>query len=505
VRFVDGGPGDDGEEDGGGAVGLPPEPPTILAPTEGDVIRDVSGTTVAAGGYSEPDGDALAATEFEVWDVVDGARVERIWRGEVDGASDPAARSLPEGTFEGSHRDQGRLGWDDPYAIRARFVDARGARSDWSAEVFFRTDLESWDIYDTERVPEFHLDVDAAGWAELWTHEACTANPYVRASFTYEGEVYDCVGVRLKGCVGSFRSLDRKAGFKIKFNFEECDVEQRFHGLRGLTLNNGVQDSTALHQTLGYEYFRAAGVPAPRANSANLTVNGELWGLYANVESYNVDFIEQWFDDSTGDLYEQGCGDLWDGAEDCYDLETNEDAPEGRDDLEEMIDFLNYEPDGTWYTNIRQYVDYDQFLTFSAIESILNHWDGYTYAPNNFRIYHDPTTDLFTFIPSGIDQTYLGDIDFYGEGLWGPRPLMGRRCMDSAECTADFTAALEAVVVLLEEIDQGPRAQRLYDVIAPSVLADPRKEYDRFWFNQSYQNLLDWIAARPDTARLQLP
>jgi len=330
----------------------------------------------------------------------------------------------------------------------------------------------------------------------------------VPGTFRYEDESY-CVGIRLKGSYGSFRQLDRKAAFKVKFNFDDCgDPEQRFHGLRNLTLNNAVQDSTNLHQTLGYEYFRAAGVPSPRASSVNVHVNDELWGLYANVETTNVDFVEQWFADDTGDVYEGACGDFWDGSEACFDLETNEELPEGRDDLEEMIDVLNYAPAATWYTDIQDYVDYDEFLTFSAIESILNHWDGYTYAPNNFRIYHDPTTDLFTFIPSGIDQIYSSDgfdVDFFGEGLWGPRPLMGARCMDDPLCTQDFIQRLRDMIDLFESLDQRARAQHVFDVVAQSTFDDPRKEYDRNWFLFSYDRMLDWMSARPDAARAQLP
>ncbi|MBI2892320.1 MAG: CotH kinase family protein [Deltaproteobacteria bacterium] len=484
----------------------PPDRPSLVVPRAEAIVREVADLDLMVAGYSDPDGDGWAATEVEVRDVEDGEPTERVWAARIEAPADPLRARLSQGTFEGSHADRARLGWDDPYVARVRHVDARGAASDWSDDVPFRTDLESWDVYDPSRVPTFRLAIPGDSWTALATQRLDGPREYVLGTFAMDGEDTEyCVGIRLKGSIGSFRGLDGKAAFKVKFNHDDCGEQaERFHGLRNLTLNNGVQDQTSLHQTLGYEYFRAADVPAPRANGANVWVNGELWGLYANVESYTPELLEQWFDDASGDLYEGACGDFWDGSEWCFDLDTNEEAPEGTDDLAELIDIVNFAPDETWYDEIREIVDYDRFLTFSAIESILNHWDGYTYAPNNFRIYHDPSTDLFTFIPSGLDQVFLGDIDFWGDGLWGPRPIMGRRCLENPDCRDDFAGRLEEMVTLFEDLDQGRRAQELYDIVAPSVLADPRKEYDRFGFFSAIRGLQDWIEARPKTARAQL-
>ncbi len=500
----DGGPDAAGEADAAGDQ-TPPDRPRLIAPAADAVVRDALDLRLVSSGYADRDGDPHAATEVEVWDIVDGALVERVWSVRVEPPDDLFTVRLSQGVFEGSHADRGQLGWDDPYAARLRHVDARGAASEWSESLLFRTDVEWWDVYDTSRVPIFRLGIPPESWAVLATETLPSERVTVAGTFGYEDEEY-CVGVRLKGSVGSFRGIDGKAAFKVRFGWDGCGgAARRFHGLRSLTLNNAVQDSTNLHQTLGYELFRAADVPAPLANSVELWVNDELWGSYANVESYTPEMIGRWFDDTSGDVYEGACGDFWDGAEVCFDLDTNEEAPEGQDDLAEMIDVINYAPDETWYEDIRAVVDYDRFLTFSALESILAHWDGYTYAPNNFRLYHDPSTDLFTFLPSGIDQIFVGDVDFWGEGLWGPRPIMGGRCIHDTVCAADFATRLEEMVALFEAEGLGVRAQELYDVVAAGVLADPRKEYDRAWFYTSVREMQAWIAARPETARAQLP
>ena len=40
--------------------------------------------------------------------------------------------------------------------------------------------------------------------------------------------------------------------------------------------------------------------PAPKANFVKLVINGENWGIYANVQQLNSDFIKEWFDDDEG-------------------------------------------------------------------------------------------------------------------------------------------------------------------------------------------------------------
>jgi len=42
-----------------------------------------------------------------------------------------------------------------------------------------------------------------------------------------------------------------------------------------------------------------------------------------------------------------------------------------------------------------QILNIDSYITFTALESILAHWDGYNFNRNNYRFYHDVTTKKF--------------------------------------------------------------------------------------------------------------
>jgi hypothetical protein len=51
-------------------------------------------------------------------------------------------------------------------------------------------------------------------------------------------------------------------------------------------------------------------------------------------------------------------------------------------------------------------LDVDRFVSFTAMEILTGHWDGYATHTNNYRIYHDPTSDKMVFIPHGLDWAF---------------------------------------------------------------------------------------------------
>jgi spore coat protein CotH len=56
-------------------------------------------------------------------------------------------------------------------------------------------------------------------------------------------------------------------------------------------------------------------------------------------------------------------------------------------------------------------LDLDRFVTFMAMETLSGHRDGYCLARNNYRLYHEPVSNRFVFLPDGMDQLF-GRADF---------------------------------------------------------------------------------------------
>jgi spore coat protein CotH len=266
--------------------------------------------------------------------------------------------------------------------------------------------------------------------------------------------------------------------------------------------------------------FRAAGLPAPRCNSALVYVNDDFFGVYANIEAEDKTFLRRWFQSDDGNLYEEGQVDFVPGAEAKFNLETNETAND-RSDLANLIAvFQGAEPE-TYLEDLGEALDTEHFLRFTAAEAAVNQWDMYSYTmfyPNNFRIYHDPTTSRFVFLPWGMDMSMKPfrdstrkHIEVFGLVHRGDRPqnpvttgLLFQRCLESTSCRARYAEVVAEIVDVYEQADLETLARRYKEQITPHVEADPRKEYTDAEFERGYESLLGTIRERPAAMRAEL-
>jgi hypothetical protein len=159
-------------------------------------------------------------------------------------------------------------------------------------------------------------------------------------------------------------------------------------------------------------------------------------------------------------------------------------------------------PTGSFYPEITEIVDFESIVSMWAVEAIMNHWDGFIYqVRNNYRIYHEPMTDKWSVIPSGVDQTFTTSND---RSAFSVSSIVARRCFEEAECKAAFAAKLVATLEVFEASDFGAKAAAIRDRIATEVQNDPRKP-------GTYQNFLDkvtetitFVTNRPATIRADL-
>ena len=214
--------------------------------------------------------------------------------------------------------------------------------------------------------------------------------------------IYTNVGLHLKGSAGSFRQIDDpKPAFTLSLN--QFNIEQRFHGLRKIHLNNSVQDASYLNELLAGELFRAANVPATRVAHAMVTLNGKrLQGLYVLKEGFTKDFLALFFKKTNGNLYDMDPGreiteklkkDMGDGPNDWSDLKALVDATKEQD------------PSKRWEA-LGRVLDLDRFVAFMVMEVMTCHWDGYCLGRNNFRVYADRDSNKILFFPHGTDQMF---------------------------------------------------------------------------------------------------
>lgn len=234
------------------------------------------------------------------------------------------------------------------------------------------------------------------------THDYLDSPTYRRASvkITYAGgkkyTVLHNVGVRLKGA--TTRKF-QKASFKIKF--DAFIKDQRFKGLKRLTLNAMMTDPSQVHEVTSYRLFRAAGVPAPRAGFARVSIDGSYIGLYLNLESIDSKMLKRWFPNTEH---------VYSGPRPC-DLTPNNScylSNTGTTDRSDVLKAggLHVLSGSAWWRELNKRTDIDRLMSFLATEIFLSHWDGYGDFMRNNHYVHFDKAGKFTFIPWGTDQTF---------------------------------------------------------------------------------------------------
>jgi hypothetical protein len=504
---------------------LPPATPQILSPAASVVGVIPEELVLRSSAFQDADGNAHASSEFEIWRASGGRLTSRVWYAALAGAR--LETRLAEGVFTSAAAGAGLAPWTD-YAVRVRYRDDASCprASDWSPAVAFRTDDGSAYLFDPTQVRSFYLDIPPESWLAI-NAEAVPSGcvPIERShysgSLTFEGLKLEGIGVHAKGGCGSARDLSGKAAFNLNLSWDDpavpgCPAERRLYGEKHFTFNNMVQDPSMAHETLGYAYYRALGLPTPRVSHVRLYVNDQYWGVYLLLESFDRRFLARRFADNRGMAYQGSyfCdlipANLPTGAgASCFSPEFDVsacDTVQPGDDptdfslLRQLVAQIEALPPGGFYPAVESFFSFDTFLTQWAADSVLSHWDGCEFwTLTNYRIYHDPLSDKWTLIQTGLDQALRDDVDPFNVGA-----VLARRCLKEPACEAAFVAHLRAALTVFETMDLEAEAQRLHSRILPDVLADPRKGYGEATFVQAHADLLAWIHARPALVRQHL-
>jgi hypothetical protein len=505
-----------------------PAAPEVRSPAAGLVDAGDPDFAIAGSAYSSPGGSPHAATEIEIWRMAAGEPVERVWTAHLEAPAELTRAGLADGTFEGSAGLGGALPEWIEHVVRIRYQSECGAWSEWSADRTFKTDDGSSALFDPDVIRVVELEIPPESWTGI-DAQAVGPWPYVpdrdyyTGTLRFEGQAFEGVGIRVKGGCGSSRNLTGKAGFKVNLAWDDpavagCPEDRRLHGQKHLTLNNAVQDPSFEREYLGYLLYRAFGVPAPRTAWVRLKVNGEDWGLYVHVESFDRRFLSRWFPSEDGMMYEGGpfCDLVPEqvpptGGEECFDMEfsTSEcDQVEAGEDptdwalLGELAGQIRALPEGSFYPDASSFLDSDEFLASFAVTAVIADWDGYEYGNiNNYRVYHEPSAGTWALIQSGIDNSFDSQPAF---DFWPVTAVLAQRCLAEEDCAAAFAGKVRDANALLERLELGAEAERVHALIWPDIMSDPRKEVSNEQSEAAHQSLVSWIAGRPEAVRASL-
>lgn len=157
-------------------------------------------------------------------------------------------------------------------------------------------------LFDTSYVHTIDIAISDEDWADL--RENPLEKTKYKVNVTIDSETIDEASFATKGntSLSSVASKEDSNRYSFKINFGKYVEDQTYRGLDKLNLNNMYADATYMKDYLSYEIFRAMGVDAPLTSYVQLSINGEVLGLYLAIEDVDDSYLER-VHDGEGELY----------------------------------------------------------------------------------------------------------------------------------------------------------------------------------------------------------
>ena len=342
-----------------------------------------------------------------------------------------------------------------------------------------------------DALPALELLVSPASLAAL------EANPrvYAPADLKFDGRVYGPIGVRVKG-QDTFQPFSQKPSLRI--NIDEYVGRAKFFGLDDLTLNNMASDRSMMHERLAYMVARAMGMRASRATHATLRVNGQLYGLYANVETVKSHMVARWFADASGPLFESEGADYIPSQVSLFEHES---GPDDRTLIAATAQAMTLTDPDQAMAAAAAYVDVARFQQLWAVFSVIGQFDSLPVYTDDYFLYADPQSMRLHFMPWGMDETWSSG----SYNVTMVNSILGRTCKASPACFQAYVDRTWQILGMVEAMDLIAEVDRVAGQIAPMVAADPRRPYTLEEVQAGQQSIRYFINGRRAKLAEMLP
>ncbi|MCB0706228.1 MAG: CotH kinase family protein [Saprospiraceae bacterium] len=263
--------------------------------------------------------------------------------------------------------------------------------------LFAQSDIAE-DFYNTDKIQQIDISFAQNNWQYLLDSLRVNGDGLLLADVRINGVKYEYCGVRFRGSK-SFQPEGKRNGLYIKLN--HINKEQNIDGNKSIKLSNSLRDPSMVREVLSYEIARQY-MPAPRANYAQITINGSPYALLVNVEPIADEFLDRNFGSSNGALYKAKGFDQYTNYPktclqnifgslahetdvNCYFYNWEMKTDGGWGDLIELTRMLNEEPG-----KIQNVLDVDETLWMLAYNNVLVSLSSYSgQHSDNYYLYED--------------------------------------------------------------------------------------------------------------------
>ena len=365
----------------------------------------------------------------------------------------------------------------------------------------------SQDLYDINTIQTIEIVFAESNWDALLDAEKAGDNNYTEAlSVTINGTVFNQVGVKYKGN-SSYNPNQTKNPFHIEL---DTYVDQNHQGYTDLKLANVYFDPSFVRETVMYNVVSQY-MHTPQSNYANVYVNGNLIGLYTNVESISKKFVNNHFGSNDNAFF--SCSppngaepqstnlpnltyidDNSSSYDDAYEIKSDDEtdpsvAVAHWDELIELTNILNND-----VANIETVLDIDRALWMLALDNVFVNLDSYIgQFKQNYYLYKDDE-GRFNSVMWDLNMSF-GTFGMTGEpggggGPGGGGPPGGMTTTEKAELDP-FLHDTDANFPLVSKLLAIPTYKKMYLAHYKTILTEQITSSNYLTLANDYQAIID--------------
>ncbi len=370
------------------------------------------------------------------------------------------------------------------------------------------------DFYKTDKVQDIKITFEEDSWQYVLDSLRFNGDDHLIATVEINGQKFEGAGVQYRG-TKSFRTGSPRNPFNIQLN--HTDKNQNLDGYTTLKLSSALRDPSLVREVLGYEIARTY-MPAPWANYARLTVNGEYYGLMVNIESVqDPAFRKRYFDSKRNAFFKanevlknedvEGCknniyGSLqYDESPKCYHNNFEKLSESGTNELINLAKILNQSPD-----KIESALNVDATLWMHAFNNVLVNLSSYSGNRSvNYYLYKGKRGQFTPVIwdmnlAFGSYKNTGGGSDMKTRHLYSLDPLLHAdnptkplisKLLANSHYKKLYLSHMRTI--LYDYFENGKyleRAKELQGMIKIDVINDPSKFYEIDDFNNSMEKVI---------------
>lgn len=285
-------------------------------------------------------------------------------------------------------------------------------------------------LYDPDVLRTLFLEFDNPEWeSELEAFKPTDVE--VPCTLTVDGKQLPQVGVSFRGA-SSFFSIPAGLKRSLNLSIDYADEDQRLDGYKSLNLLNCNGDASLMSSYL-YSLIGNQKMAVPKVNFVKVVINGRSWGIYANAQQFNKDFLKENYESKKGNRWKVNgsprgdaglryMGDDVDQYKAKYEIKSK-DNEQAWTDLVELCRLIDETPADELETVLEPHLDLDGALWFLALDVCLVNSDGYWTRASDYSIYQNKQ-GKFHVLPHDMNESFAGS---HGGGPGGGGPGGGGR------------------------------------------------------------------------------